>query len=449
MTVSAPKKSYSLQWRLSWMLVLATAVVWLLVLASTWWRTAHELSELLDAHLAQTATVLAAQAGHDDDDFTVDPVLHKYQAKVAFQIWHETELLGQSARAPTEQLMPLGVRGFTDQTLHGERWRVFATQGHEPDVWVMVAELSSARREILLAGLQSAVGPVLIGLPVLALLIGWLVMRALAPLRSLGQTVAQRHAQALQPLQADVSGMSEVQPLMEALNRLFAQVKDHIDNERRFTADAAHELRTPIAAIRMQAQVVQGASHDAERQQALQAVLQGCDRATHLVAQLLDLARLDAHAQPGVCNAVDVVEPTRQVLAQLVPQALQVGGHIDLSGPEQLRLRTDPARVGILVRNLVDNAVRYSHEGAHVQVRWQSSPVMLEVQDAGPGMSDEHMRRLGDRFFRADSSREGSGLGWSIIRRIAQREGLQVQVDRSPELGGLRVRLVLPDQAQA
>ncbi len=442
-------RAYSLQWRLIWMLMLATACVWLLVLASTWWKTSHELSELLDAHLAQTATVLAAQAGHDDDDFTVDPVLHKYQAKVAFQIWHDQELLGQSARAPERQLMPLGVRGFTDQTINGEHWRVFSTQGHEPDVWVMVAEQSAARREILLAGLQSAVGPVLIGLPVLALLIGWLVMRALAPLRLLGQTVARRHAQALQPLQTDVTGMSEVQPLVQALNHLFSQVQEHIESERRFTADAAHELRTPIAAIRMQAQVVQGAGDELERAQALEAVLKGCDRATHLVAQLLDLARLDAQASPEVLDDTDVMAPTRQVLAELFPEALQQGGRIDLLGPDRLLLRTDPVRVAVVLRNLVDNALRYGCSAPWVQVRWSSAPCTLEVQDAGPGMSQEQIKRLGDRFFRADSSREGSGLGWSIIQRMAQREGLKVQVDRSQELGGLRVRLIWPTQAQA
>lgn len=443
------QKSYSLQWRLTWMLLLATALVWLVVLASTWWRTSHELSELLDAHLAQTATVLAAQAGHDDDDFTIDPVLHKYQAKVAFQIWHDNELLGQSARAPHQRLMPLGTRGFADQSINGEHWRVFATQGHEPDVWVMVAEQSFARHEILLAGLQSSVGPVLIGLPVLAVLIGWLVMRALTPLRSLGQTVAQRHAQALQPLPEAVSGMNEVQPLVDALNHLFVQVQEHLESERRFTADAAHELRTPIAAIRMQAQVVQGAREELERTQALTAVLKGCDRATHLVAQLLDLARLDAQSPGDTPAPMDVMEPTRQMLAELIPEALLQGGRIDLAGPERLLLRTDPARVAVVLRNLVDNALRYSHLPAQVQVRWQAAPAMLEVQDAGPGMSEAQIQRLGDRFFRVDAAREGSGLGWSIVRRIAQREGLQVQVDRSPELGGLRVRLVWPTQSQA
>ena len=442
-------RAYSLQWRLTWMLVLATALVWVAVLAMTWRRTAHELSELLDAHLAQTASVLAAQTGHDDDDFTIDPVLHKYQAKVAFQIWHEKELVGKSARAPDQLLMPLGMSGFMDQTISGQHWRVFATQGHESDVWVMVAEQSAARREILMAGLQSAVGPVLIGLPVLALLIGWLVMRGLAPLRLLGHTVATRHAQALQPIRADVSEMSEVQPLVQALNQLFAQVRTHIESERRFTADAAHELRTPIAAIRMQAQVVQGASNEDERTQALQAVLRGCDRATHLVAQLLDLARLDAQSMGDALAPVDVMEPTRQVLAELIPQALQQGGRIDLLGPDRLLLRTDAVRVAVVLRNLVDNALRYSSASPQVQVRWQALPAVLEVQDAGPGMSQSQIQRLGDRFFRADSSREGSGLGWSIIARIAQREGLQVQVDQSPQLGGLRVRLTWPDQAHA
>jgi two-component system sensor histidine kinase QseC len=181
----------------------------------------------------------------------------------------------------------------------------------------------------------------------------------------------------------------------------------------------------------------------------LQAVLRGCDRATHLVAQLLDLARLDAQSMGDALAPVDVMEPTRQVLAELIPQALQQGGCIDLLGPDRLLLRTDAVRVAVVLRNLVDNALRYSGASPQVQVRWQALPAMLEVQDAGPGMSQSQIQRLGDRFFRADSSREGSGLGWSIIARIAQREGLQVQVDQSPQLGGLRVRLTWPDQAHA
>jgi two-component system sensor histidine kinase QseC len=136
-------------------------------------------------------------------------------------------------------------------------------------------------------------------------------------------------------------------------------------------------------------------------------------------------------------------------LAELFPEALQQGGRIELLGADRLLLYTDPVLVAVVLRNLVDNALRYGGAAPRVQVRWSSAPCTLEVQDAGPGMSQAQIERLGDRFFRADSSREGSGLGWSIIQRMAQREGLKVQVDRSKELGGLRVRLIWPTQAQA
>ena len=167
---------------------------------------------------------------------------------------------------------------------------MFATVGRESDVWIVVAERQSARNDILHAGLQSAIVPMLLALPILALLILGTIYQSLAPLRQLSQSVARRHPDALKPLSDPVT--AEVRPLVRALNLLFEQMTRQMEGERRFTADAAHELRTPIAAIRMQAQVARGAQQEPERQMALEAVLQACDRATRLVAQLLQLARL-------------------------------------------------------------------------------------------------------------------------------------------------------------
>jgi len=284
----------TLQWRLTFSLLLTTGLVWLAVLVMTWVETEHELSELLDAHLAQTAALLAAKTGDGHaDDFTTTPILHKYQPRVAFQIWHENQLMVQSAQAPAVALAALGSEGVSDFVHEKAAWRVFATRGNAADVWVVVAELHSARDDILDAGLRSALGPVLLGLPVLALLIWWVVFHALSPLRSLSQTVSQRHPQSLEPLPAETVSV-EVQPLVQALNRLFEKMAVQMESERRFNADAAHELRTPIAAIRMHAQVAQGAQRHEERQDALNAVLQGCDRATRLVAQLLQMSRLSA-----------------------------------------------------------------------------------------------------------------------------------------------------------
>jgi two-component system sensor histidine kinase QseC len=436
----------SLQWRLSLSLLAVTGAVWSVVLLLTWLETEHELSELLDAHLAQTAAVLVSQAGElDDDDFTTAPVLHKYQPRVAFQIWHDGQLLNRSEMAPQQPLVALGISGLSDQQLDGKSWRVFAVQGHESHVWVLVAELQSARQDILKAGLFSALGPVLLALPILALLIWGAVLRALVPLRTLGKSVSQRDPHALQALD-EAAVVSEAQPLVQALNRLFEQVTQQMDSERRFTADAAHELRTPIAAIRVQAQVARGAATDAERQAALDAVMHGCDRAARLVSQLLQLARLDANPDVALEVACDAVAETRQTMALLAPRAAARRQQLSLDGPASLKLLMPAGLLGVLVNNLVDNALRYSPEGAVVRVQWHPEPrVRLVVQDSGHGLAPADLARLGDRFFRAlGSGSDGSGLGWSIVRRLAHRYGLGVQVDRCPELGGLRVEVVWP-----
>jgi two-component system sensor histidine kinase QseC len=438
-------RTSSLQWRLTLSLLLVTTMVWLLVLVMTWLKTEHELSELLDAHLAQTAAVLAVQTSDEhQDDFTTAAVLHKYQPRVAFQIWHEKDLVFRSNEAPLVPLAPLGQSGISNQRHAQQAWRVFATPGRESDVWVVVAELQTARNDILNAGLQSAIVPMLLALPVLALLIWGTIFQSLSTLRQLSQSVAQRHPDARQPLSEVVS--AEVQPLVRALNRLFEQMAHQMDGERRFTADAAHELRTPIAAIRMQAQVALGTDQSSERQNALHAVLQGCDRATRLVAQLLQLARLDADGAEQGAVACDAVAETRATLADLGPQAVAKRQALSLDAPASLPLSMPPGLVGVLVGNLVDNAQRYSPEGARIQVAWDALPLpRLVVQDSGPGLSEAEMSRLGDRFFRVlGNGADGSGLGWSIVRRLAQRYRLQIQVQRSAELGGLRVVLTWP-----
>jgi two-component system sensor histidine kinase QseC len=435
----------SLQWRLMLSLLMATGLVWGVVLAMTWLNTEHELNELLDAHLAQTAAVLAVQTSDaHDDDFTTADVLHKYQPRVAFQIWHDQELIARSAEAPLVPLAPLGQRGISDQWQAQKAWRVFATSGREDDVWVVVAELQSARNDILTAGLHSAIVPMILALPALALLIWAIVFQSLAPLRQLSQAVSKRQADDQQALSEAVP--VEVQPLVKALNRLFEKMVQQMEGERRFTADAAHELRTPIAAIRMQAQVARGTGLESDRETALDAVLQGCDRATRLVAQLLQLARLDADEASSQTKTCEVVAETRTSLADLGPQAVAKGQTLSLDAPDALWVPMPPGWVGVLVGNLVDNAQRYSPVGASIRVQWEPLPLpRLVVEDSGPGLNPADLARLGDRFFRVPGSgADGSGLGWSIVRRLAERYRFQVQLERSAELGGLRVVLTWP-----
>jgi two-component system sensor histidine kinase QseC len=236
---------------------------------------------------------------------------------------------------------------------------------------------------------------------------------------------------------------AEMTPVLDALNGLLHRIANLVESERRFTADAAHELRTPIAAIRAQAQVALAEADEGKRGHALQATLLGCDRATRLVNQLLTLARLDASSSTSLAH-VDLGELVRRGIADLAPLAIQKHQEITLDTVDGCYLHGDATLLAVLVRNLVDNAIRYSPARATVRVAVTEAPgrVLLRVDDSGPGLHEDDMKRMGERFFRVvGTAEDGSGLGWSIVRRIAAAQHAEVRVNRSKLLGGLSVEV--------
>ncbi len=455
------RRPLSLSQRLTLMVLSFVLLAWGATVVVAWYVTQHELNELLDAHLAQTAALLATgevDDADDDDALVQAPVLlHKYQSRVAFQIWHKGRLRARSTDAPEQALAGTDERGLSNQRVGGTGWRVYTTaridDGKVKDV-IHVGEHLSARRHVLLASLRGSLLPLLLALPLLAAGIALVVRRATRPLRTLSHSVAARQPQALEPLPED-GVLPEVRPLVHALNGLFERVHEQMASERRFTADAAHELRTPIAAIRMQAQVAQGASDDAERRAALAATIAGCDRATRLVEQLLQLARLEADAadaeeRAGERSQADLAAVAVQQVQELYGQAKPRGQRIELERPEQaVPVPISATLAAVLLRNLLDNALRYSPDGASVRLRVEGPApgraARLSVEDSGPGLDDAAIARLGERFFRVlGSGRSGSGLGWSIVQRLARLHDLRLDIDRSPALGGLRVQVCWP-----
>jgi len=245
-------------------LVLAVVVgVWLATAVLTWFDARHELDELLDSHLAQAAALLVVQQVPEigDDEPGIDaPTLHRYAPKVAFQVFHQGRLALRSANAPNTPMVEPDMHfrtGFKTVQIEGTPWRVFATHGAERDLQVYVGERTSLRVSILWAVLRSMLWPMAVALPLLALAVWWAVYHGVAPMRRLGRALAGRQALALQPVTLD-GAPSEMTLMVNALNGLFERIGTLLESERRFTADAAHELRTPIAAIRMQAQVAAG-----------------------------------------------------------------------------------------------------------------------------------------------------------------------------------------------
>lgn len=442
----APRASGSLQNRLLLLVLCLALVVWLGAAALTWRDAQHELDELLDGHLAQTAALLLTQAQGDHDDVSDAPLLHKYAPQVVFQVFIEGALITRSANAPA-QALSTQTQGFSNLVREdGTRWRVFAAQNPQQEILVLVGETQDARQSILWAVMRSLLGPLLLALPLLGLGLWWSVRQGLAPIRALGHALAQRQPQDTEPVRLQPLPR-ELQTLVHTLNGLLQRVERMLQTERRFTADAAHELRTPIAAIRAQAQVAMGAGDDAaEREHALQTTLAGCDRASHLVEQLLTLARLEA-APASPAPVVDLCAVVRRVAAELAPAALARQQQITVLADAPCLVGAQEVLAGVLVRNLLDNALRYSTDGAQVQLRVQAQDgaTCLQVQDSGPGLSAEALSHLGERFFRVlGNPHSGSGLGWSIVRRLLEVFGARVDVGRSQELGGLAVSVHWP-----
>lgn len=444
----------SLQARLLAMSMGLVIAVWVGVAWVTWITASHDLDELLDGHLAQAAALLVVQQiePEESDEVADAPSLHRYAPRVAFQVFHEGHLVMRSANAGTVP-MSAQPRGFSTVRLSdGSQWRVFSTHGAERDVQVYVGEQTASRREILRAVLLGMLLPLMIALPLLALLLWWAVRQGLDPLRQLGDVLGHRRPQALEPV--ELGNMpSEMRPMINALNGLLQRIENMVMTERRFTADAAHELRTPIAAIRAQAQVALGAGSDVlQRDHALRYTLAGCDRATRLVEQLLTLARLEA-APAAVASSVVPVNLSglaRSVAADLAPAAMARHQILELEAGTPCWVTGNGGNdvlIGVMVRNLIDNAMRYSPDGAKVllNVVTEGGQPVLRVEDSGPGMTDSQIARLGERFYRVlGSDQPGSGLGWSIVKRLADVFGARIQVSRSSLLGGLAVEVRWP-----
>ena len=436
-------QAYSLKRRLLLALLGGIALVWLATAVFSYFDARHELDELLDAHLAQSVSLLLAQTGREAEEIDTEhmPQLHKRARSVAIQIWEEGRILRlHSVSAPAERLSAKD-EGFSDTRVEGKRWRVFSAWDAERDYLVQVGERYETREEIAANLVKNLLLPLLFALPVLGLLVWFNVAHGLQPLAALGRQVAGRDPGNLGTLDAGAVP-AEVLPLVENLNRLFERVAQLIDNERRFTADASHELRTPLAALKTQAQVALASSDDAERSHALANVITGCDRAAHLVQQLLTLARLDPDELGSKAEVCDLQALAGQSVAELAPYALSKNIEIDLAEGAAAEIKGHAGLIAILLRNLIDNAIRYSPEGGsvHVRVSREGQAVALTVTDQGPGIPAGERDKVGQRFYRALGTEEyGSGLGLSIVKRIAELHGANLVLEDGPQGRGLSV----------
>ena len=437
----------SLRRRLLVLLVGGAGAAWALIALATYVDARGHTARMLDAQLVEYSEVLGAIANHEALEIAGGTTQHDpaYVQSCTYQVYSlEGALLLRSHDAPNEPLAP--AEGFSDVRAAGVDWSAYRRTDSAHGVAIIVAH-GVAERDAVVRGLaMRLLVPMLVGLPLLALALWLAVTRALRPLERLAHEVRGREAGRLGPIAAP-DAPAEVEPLVSATNQLFARLEQSFENERRFTGDAAHELRTPLAALRTQAEVALTTANDERRRRALEQVVQGVERATRLVEQMLMLARLDAgDALPGFAP-VDLAAACREAVVEAGPHAHARDIDVALEVDARPRVNGDGVMLLALLRNLLDNALRFAPDSGKVRVglRLEGGLACLAVEDSGPGVAPESRGRIFDRFFRgADGRGQGSGLGLSIVRRVVELHGGLLAATSSPALGGLRVEVRLP-----
>lgn len=452
-SLCATAQPRSLRRRLLLLVSIATLVVWALAATLSYRQARIEVRELMDDQMSQAATFLLTQASHEPTDLTL--IAQEMEAvrgalKRHDEFTLEFTLMGPDgailARTPFGlELSPADVPGYSTIELAGASWRSLLLLAPNGAHRIRVAQSQSLIDMEALEISTNTVLPLLLFMPLLLGLIYFSVRRGLKPLDDLTGEVSNRSPENLDALN-EGQAPREVQPLIAALNHLLHRLGNALDNERRFTADAAHELRTPLAAIRVQAQVAMAKQNAHEQQHALAQVVAGADRATRLVEQLLRLARLDPLASVPDPQRIDIVQLAKATCAATVIEPLRAADLAADLAESPIWIQGDEDLLIIAMRNLLENALRYTPAGTPITViaRLEHGEPLLAVKDSGQGVAPAELPQLIERFYRGGASTtEGSGLGLAIVRRIAELHNARLEVENLDE-GGFIARLRWP-----
>jgi two-component system sensor histidine kinase QseC len=481
----------SIRKRLLASLISTIVLLWLTAALFVYQAASYEVQEIYDAALAQESRILATLMTHEvkedreraeslrtivselgedvvkksplfiqvldtyltnesEKDYLTlvprDPVKgHRYEAKIAFLI------KGESGKTYLRSNLPASFndfkQGYNNFIIEGEAWRMFGLRVASGQFNVLVGELLEVREETVTEIVINSLWPIIILLPAIGVLIWIMVGGGLKPLKDIARKVENRDPNSLEPIATD-GVPNEVVPMVESLNRLFLKVQSALENERRFTADAAHELRTPLAALKTMAQaksLTEGHNHKGFLNQ----VIKGVDRATHLLEQLLTLARMDSQSfeENHICQ-VDFQHEIIRILASIASFALEKDIEISYDGPDDPVMMPGylPA-VQILLRNLIDNAIRYTPVDGEVRVRLAliNGGARIEITDTGPGIPEELQMGIYQRFRRGeDTKTQGSGLGLAIVKRIVDLHHATIEMQNRQQQSGLIVSLFFP-----
>ncbi|OKO70434.1 ATP-binding protein [Bradyrhizobium sp. AS23.2] len=431
----------SLRLRLFATLLAATGIVWLAAVIWIYVGSRGEVEQVLDTRLQEAARMVASLAsGFENLPGKSAPAaiaqFGSYERQLSCQIWSlDGRMVAKSSGAPDQQLSSAS-SGFSDRTIEGETWRVYSVEDADHNLRVMVGDRLSLRERLVTDLIKGLMLPALLIAPLLGAAIWASVGQGLRPLRRMAQDLVERGPDDMRQVEADQAPI-EVRPLAAALNGLLGRVEAARRHEREVTAFAAHELRTPLAGLKTQAQVALAAKDPKVVRGALEQIVAAVDRSTRLVRQLLTIAKLDADVADAPRSRVEVGPMLAEIVAG-TPRHEGTVVTIDASARDMI-LDTNAECLQLALRNLHENAVQHTRDGRVVWAAWSNS---LSVEDEGPGIPSDELDKLGNRFFRGRlRSPIGSGLGLAIVKLALAKIGAEVTISNRTGRSGARSEL--------
>lgn len=368
-----------------------------------------------------------------------------------YQIWQGDTLLVTSNPRLTSAIAA-ETQGFSENNFLAQRWRTYSYPLVKEGQWIMVAQPLYRRFELAEGVILAAVTPLVLSIAILAALTFWIISRGLKPLNQLSESLKAKKADDLRPL-SSVQQAAELVPVVNTLNQLFERLDAAFVREKRFAADAAHELRTPLSVLKINAHnLVLELSADSQAMKNMTFLQQGIERMSHVVEQILLLNRTNPEQYRGNFIKLDLLTLCQTVIATLYPQIADKNQEIELIGDSMLVVG-DEFALGILLQNLISNASKYTPAGGRIRVSLVGKAEQLGVlvEDSGPGMPSSEYARVFERFYRIGGDRHasnvpGCGLGLAIAKHIAQLHNAQLVLSASKELGGLVVQIKFAKQ---
>ena len=443
--------SWSLRNRL---IALLAALAFLAWGASSFWlyRSAEkQAGELFDAALVEAAYAVFAVVAHEglgkDDDFDFEPEEHGHVERMFYQLRDRTGTIRYSSPGtPRDALADEAASGFTERIADGVSYRVFTLREPRRRTAIHVGQRLADREALVRSMALRLLLPGVVVVLLLAAGVWIIVQRVTAPVIAYSRAIDERAPADSGAVAAD-NLPSELQPVGHAVNRLLERVEAALVRERTLTADAAHELRTPLAVLRAQAQVALRSRDDSERSSSLQALIGGVDRATRLIETVLTLARLDARAfDRSTLPAVALKRVASEIVDSLNASVRARSLQLEVDVPD-ISVRADPDSLPVALRNLGENAIRHATSRVRIEAHSAAEVITITVRDDGPGMTSEQQLRAFDRFYRGTNDSAGAGLGLALVRRVAEMHGGSVRFVAGLKGSGLGVEIELPRTA--